>query len=159
MADAEKLVEFAYYKPGQGTWARWTAGILLGFLVLFGAHSLYNFPDMDKYESGKLVGESFWGKRLSDLPGVERGITPGLIIAVLVFAAGLTGLYLFVVNGKRAANFLIDTEAEMHKVSWPPRHEYVGSSIVVMVSVVIIGGYVAVVDAILQIILTKTGLI
>lgn len=78
---------------------------------------------------------------------------------MLVFAAGLIGLYLFVVNGKRAANFLIDTEAEMHKVSWPPRHEYVGSSIVVMVSVVIIGGYVALVDAVLQIILTKTGLI
>lgn len=159
MADGEKLVEFKYYKPGQGTWARWTAGILIGLLMLFGAHSLYNFPDVEKYENGKSVGVTFWGKRLAALPGVERGLTPGLLISALFLLATLTAVYLFVVNGRRLAEVLIDTEAEMHKVSWPPRHEYVGSSIVVIVSVVIIGGFVALVDVLLQILLTKTGLL
>jgi preprotein translocase SecE subunit len=63
------------------------------------------------------------------------------------------------VNQKRIAEFLIDTESEMHRVSWPPRHEFMGSSIVVIVSVVIIGGFVAVMDVLLQLLFTKTGLL
>jgi len=152
-------MEFKYYKPGQGTWARWTAGILLGFLVLFGAHSLYAFPSMEKLVDGKPVGTTFWGTKIASLPGIERGLTVGLIIASLVFILGCIGVYLTVVNGKRASEFLIDTESEMHRVSWPPRHEFVGSSIVVIVSVVIIGGYVSVVDILLQALLLKTGLL
>jgi preprotein translocase SecE subunit len=147
-------MDFKYYKPGQGTWARWTAGILLGLLVLFGAHSLYTFPDRIHDDGTK----TFWGKVLSG-EGTSLEINMGLIISVLVFALGCVGVYLVVVNGRRPADFLIDTEAEMHKVSWPPRHEWVGSSIVVMVSVVIIGGFVALVDRLLAVLLYQSGLL
>ncbi|KAF0245801.1 MAG: preprotein translocase subunit [Planctomycetota bacterium] len=162
MADATKNVELKYYKPGQGTWARWTAGVLLALLVLFGSHSLYLFPGMNKYAGAQaqVQGRTWWGYQIMKiLPGIKEGLTVGLVISSLVFLAGCLGVYLFVVNHKRLADFLIDTEAEMHRVSWPQRHEFVGSSIVVFVSIAIIGTFVTVVDVVLRALLLKTGLL
>ncbi|MCC6737462.1 MAG: preprotein translocase subunit SecE [Planctomycetia bacterium] len=159
MAEATKNVEVKYYKPGQGTWARWVAGVLLMLLVLFGAHSLYNFIGMNKYENGINVGRTFWGYQLAKtLPGIKEGLTVGLITSTLVFFGGCFLVYLFIVNHKRLAEFLIDTEAEMHRVSWPQKHEFVGSSIVVFVSIAIIGGFVTVVDVLLRMLFFKSGL-
>lgn len=159
MAETQKNVEFKYYKPGQGTWARWTAGALLMLLVLFGSHSLYFFPGMNVYVGGAKQGRTFWGHQLvRELPGISEGLTVGLIIAVLVFLAGCLGVYLFVVNHKRLADFLIDVEAEMHRVSWPQKHEFIGSSIVVFVSIAIIGSFITIVDIVFRTVLLKTGL-
>lgn len=160
MADiVKKNVEFPYYKPGQGTWARWTAGALLMLLVLFGSHSLYRFPGMTILEGGKVIGRSWWGRQLvHELPGISDGLTVGLIVSVLVFLAGCAGVYLFIVNHKKLADFLIDVESEMHRVSWPPRHEFVGSSIVVFLSIIIIGGFITFVDIVFRSVLLKTGL-
>jgi preprotein translocase SecE subunit len=161
MADAVKNVEVKYFKPGQGTWARWTAGVLLMLLVLFGSHSLYLFPGMNKYDSeGRTLGRTWWGHQiLKTLPGIKEGLTVGLVISSLVFLAGCFCVYLFIVNHKRLADFLIDTEAEMHRVSWPQKHEFVGSSVVVFVSIAIVGIFVTVVDVVLRSVLLKTGLL
>ncbi|MEK7468171.1 MAG: preprotein translocase subunit SecE [Planctomycetota bacterium] len=160
MADAAKNVEVKYFKPGQGTWARWTAGVLLMLLVLFGSHSLYLFPGMNRYVAGVSTGRTWWGYQiLKSLPGIKEGLTAGLVISSLVFIGGCFLVYLFVVNHKRLADFLIDTEAEMHRVSWPQKHEFVGSSIVVFVSIAIIGTFVTVVDVVLRTLLLKTGLL
>lgn len=159
MAEATKNVEMKYYKPGQGTWARWVAGVLLMLLVLFGAHSLYNFVGMNKYVDGIKVGRTWWGHQFTQsLPGIKEGLTTGLLISTLVFVGGCFLVYLFVVNHKRLAEFLIDTESEMHRVSWPQRHEFVGSSIVVFVSIAIIGGFVTIVDVLLRMLFFKSGL-
>lgn len=160
MADTiKKNVEFAYYKPGQGTWTRWTSGALLMLIVLFGSHSLYRFPGMTNLENGKVIGRSWWGRQIvKELPGISDGLTVGLIVSVLVFLAGCTCVYLFIVNHKKLADFLIDVEAEMHRVSWPPRHEFVGSSIVVFVSIAIIGSFITFVDIVFRTVMLKTGL-
>lgn len=159
MADTTKNVEVKYYKPGQGTWARWVAGVLLMLLALFGAHSLYLFFGMNKYVAGVKTDRTLWGYQLvKTLPGIKEGLTLGLIVSVLVFLASCFAVYLFIVNHKRIADVLIDTEAEMHRVSWPAKHEFVGSSIVVFVSIVIVGTFVTVVDLVLRALLLKTGL-
>lgn len=121
MAD-QKNVEAKYYKPGQGTWARWTAGVLLMLLILFGAHSLYYFPGMFTYDAGGKQGaRTIWGRQLvTTLPGVKEGLTVGLLVSCAVFLGSCAAIYFFVVNHKRIADFLIDVEAEMHRVSWPP---------------------------------------
>jgi preprotein translocase SecE subunit len=159
MAETQKNVEFKYYKPGQGTWARWTSGALLSLLVLFGSHSLYLFPGMTVLEGGKVKGRSWWGHQIvQSLPGVSEGLTVGLVISVLAFLGGCLGVYLLVVNHKRLADFLIDVEAEMHRVSWPQKHEFIGSSIVVFVSIAIIGSFITVIDIVFRTLLLKTGL-
>ena len=161
MADAVKNVEAKYYKPGQGTWARWVAGVIMALLALFGCHSLYRFPAMFQYDSqGRPLGRTFWGKQLStSLPGVKDGLTVGLLIAVVVFIAACAGIYFFVINHKKIADFLIDTEAEMHRVSWPPKHEFIGSSIVVFVSIAIIGTFITVMDIAFRMLFLKSGLL
>ncbi len=154
-------VEFKYYKPGQGTWARWTAGIFGGLLSIFASHSLYLFPAMEKIDAvGNVTGRTFWGKQIAaSLPGIKQGLTVGLLGATLLFIAGCLATYLFAVNGRRAADFLIDVESEMHRVSWPTRPEWMGSSVVVIVSVVVIGGFVTLVDFLFRFVFTKTGIL
>lgn len=160
MADAVKNVEGKYYKPGQGTWARWTAGVILALFALFGCHSLYRFPPMFHYEGGRQGARTFWGIQLvSSLPGIKEGLTVGLLVAVLVFIATCAGIYFFVVNHKKVADFLIDVEAEMHRVSWPPKHEFIGSSIVVFVSIAIIGTFITVIDIAFRALFLKSGLL
>ncbi|MBI4574748.1 MAG: preprotein translocase subunit SecE [Planctomycetes bacterium] len=44
------------------------------------------------------------------------------------------------------SDFLIETEGEMKKVSWPTRAEVVGSSVVVIATVMVLGVYMYIVD-------------
>ena len=46
----------------------------------------------------------------------------------------MTGFHLFV-NRPKSAEFLIETQGEMKRVSWPTRREWVGSTLVVLVLV------------------------
>ena len=50
----------------------------------------------------------------------------------------------------KVADLLIDTEAEMKKVTWPTMDEVINSSIIVVLFVLFIGGYVASADALLS---------
>ncbi|NUN48337.1 MAG: preprotein translocase subunit SecE [Candidatus Brocadiae bacterium] len=116
---------------------------------------------MEKIDAvGNVTGRTFWGKQIAaSLPGIKQGLTVGLLGATLLFIAGCLATYLFAVNGRRAADFLIDVESEMHRVSWPTRPEWMGSSVVVIVSVVVIGGFVTLVDFLFRFVFTKTGIL
>jgi preprotein translocase SecE subunit len=59
------------------------------------------------------------------------------------FEVGLRGLDN---KSKKAVEFFIETQAELQKVSWPTRSELVGSTIVVVVCLVVLGVYVFFVD-------------
>ena len=50
---------------------------------------------------------------------------------------------------KRAKQFYIDVRSEMKKVSWPARHEVVGTTMVVIVAVFFFGFYLGFVDYLL----------
>lgn len=66
-------------------------------------------------------------------------------VPVLMLAAGALGIYLLM-NMPRLADFLIATEGEMKKVSWSSRAELVGSTIVVIVTVALLGILIYVAD-------------
>ena len=51
-----------------------------------------------------------------------------------------------VVNSKRAADFMIATEGEMKKVSWSSRKEIIGSTKVVIVTSLLMGVILFLVD-------------
>ena len=54
------------------------------------------------------------------------------------------------INFGRLVEFLGETEVEMTKVSWSSKREVVGSSLVVIVTVVILGIWIAAVDIVLS---------
>jgi preprotein translocase SecE subunit len=101
---------------------------------------------------------------------VDVGLTWGLLSSVAlfvflgffvcVFVAGLeTGLKPLDNGGKKTVEFLIDTQGELQKVSWPTRYELVGSTAVVIVSVVVIGVFVLGVDWCVSVVMKYIGVL
>jgi preprotein translocase SecE subunit len=60
------------------------------------------------------------------------------VVPIAVFIA-VMALTLWFLNWPRFADFLIDTELEMGKVAWPARKAVVASSVVVIVTMVVMG--------------------
>ena len=54
----------------------------------------------------------------------------------------------------KSKKFVLDTIAELNKSSWPPRNELIESTLLVIVSVILLGSFVACVDAVSREILT-----
>jgi preprotein translocase SecE subunit len=153
------MVFFTVYKKGQGIYSRVAVGIALGILALFASVSLYNvligLPN---------VAES------ANIPLVDIDLNWGLIGAFLlfvffgffigIFIIGLeTGLRPLDYSGKRAIEFLIETQGELQKVSWPTRVELVGSTAVVIISVIMIGVFILGVDWFVSIIMEYIGVL
>jgi preprotein translocase SecE subunit len=112
---------FQVYKKGQGRYVRMTTGVLLALLTLYGCSAL----SAALYESGSLPW-SFMGQTY----------TYSQVVPILVFIAVIAGL-VWLLNWPKFAEFLIETETEMGRVAWPSRASVTGSSIVVIVTVVI----------------------
>jgi len=43
-------------------------------------------------------------------------------------------------------NFLVQTKAELKKVSWPNKNELIGSTVVVIITVIILAVYIGLLD-------------
>ena len=106
------------YKKGQGNRTRALVAIAAGLLVVFGVS--------DAMESVTAPGNY---------------IMSGLVV-VLIGGGGL----FFPFFHRRTVDFLIDTQAEMKKVAWPPWAEVRGSTAVVIVSVIIMSMFLMGVD-------------
>jgi preprotein translocase SecE subunit len=113
--------------PSQGKWVRLTAYLFIMVLMVFGGFQLHAWPGMDSVWATTLASVGpFLGKTFELRPV----FFPSLAV---VLVTGLVSHFLF--GGVTWRTFLIDTEAELKKVSWPDRPEWVGSSIVVLVVV------------------------
>lgn len=123
------------YKPEEATRSRGGIAVLCGALLLYGVASLYEY----------LAG-GFWQMDLTrGAMGDEFPISPRVLLCgvlVVLFAIAIYALC----NHRRVVDFLIDTETEMQKVSWPSRNEVISSSIVVILCVIILAIYLGVVD-------------
>ena len=144
------------HKPNQGVYARAIAGVGGGIMAVFGAYQLH----------GALI----------NLPAVAPGakfvvpITYGLLASLLIFAV-LGGAIALIVTGAAigvkkidrfsaaSVDFLIETEAELRKVSWPSREELTGSTSVVVFVTIILGIYIVVVDKTVSIIMQRLGIL
>ena len=117
---------FDLYKRGQGLYARVTVAALLGLLACFGIFELYS-----------VLGA--WEAKLFDTVAWKLIVVAltALVAAVVVFLA---------VNGGKAVDFLIMTEAELRKVSWPTRRQLRQQTLVVIVVTVIFGAVIQIAD-------------
>ena len=121
-----------WYKRNQGRKVRLAAVVALVLLAVLAA------------------GEAYIGlanpKRYS--PQVRLGV-PVVVLAVLVGA----GLYLL--NRPRVADFLIETQSELDKVSWPSKQQVLGSTGAVLLLVLMVGIYLYGVDGVVDLVFRR----
>jgi preprotein translocase SecE subunit len=127
----------ASYKEDQGRHARmaafWTAVFFVGFGCRFLHDLLIRWPAMR---------EPMGGGRI---PIVGVDVTPAFLITIALFLAGVVLVQRWQQTPK-VADLLIDTEAELKKVTWPKGEEVWNAALVVMVSVVVLGALLALCD-------------
>ncbi len=145
--EAKPRRRVAAYKPGQGLWVRGAMTAAVAALWGFGCHGLYDWPSYDW---------TFWYRSLVRLPGSEGGgLTVGILASFLLWLAGTAAAAWGAWIHPRASEFLIETEIELRKVSWPydpahgalsPRQEFVGSAVVVIVFMAVLILFLGVTD-------------
>lgn len=88
---------------------------------------------------------------LVDSSGAVKYGVPGAI--------GLIGLWtgFRIINHARFAEFLISTESEVEKVHWPDRAHVHRATVVVVVTMLLMGGFLFVCDMVWQYVFTAVG--
>jgi preprotein translocase subunit SecE len=112
---------FTLYKPGQGKWVRWSTVAAMAVIVAFGAKTL---------AVNDLADREVWVQAIAGTVFVLLG-------ALLTW---------WLVNSPRLAEFMIMTESEMRKVSWPSRREVFSSTKIVIVLTLLLGLLLYLVD-------------
>ncbi len=145
--DARRLEEFEdqgwfspqRYKPLQGLRVR--RATMLGLLVLLGS-GVYSFSSSTMLTTATgnwTVKLPFSDLRVTLLPDVA--LTAPLILGALVIWLSYRA-----VNFPMFADFLIATEAEVNKISWPTRRGVLQDTIVVLATVVLLTVFLFFVD-------------
>ena len=121
---------FEIYKRGQGTRARWVAAIALGALAVFGCYSLQDF--IGGYTEAK-VNLGFMELSVSVLVSAIGFLLAGMLIALIY-------------NHKRFVDYLISSETELKKVSWPTRADLKRQTVIVIATIVVFSALLFVAD-------------
>ena len=132
------------YKPTRGLYARGAAGAALLVLALFASVRFFQIIGIEK---------SFYFLAMPVPYGVfwAGGLFVVLAALIAVFTVGFeTGWKALDGRTHALVDLLIDTEAELQKVSWPNREELRRSTTVVIICIVVLGGFLAVVDLIIS---------
>ncbi len=122
---------FERYKKEQG---KWTRGLTLAgglLIVVLGARWLYESPLTS-------IGNAL------NLGGYTEPFKIGLA-ALFALIGGYVAFWASYLN-PGTGDFFIATEGEMKKVSWSSRREILGSTWVVIVTLIVLGGILFVVD-------------
>jgi preprotein translocase SecE subunit len=132
----------AAYKRMQGQRVR--RGTILGILILAGSgiYTLLNHKILETAAANWEVTLPFTrGKTLLLLPDVRFTVPLLLAAASLWFAYRIVNFPVF-------ADFLIATEAELNKVSWTTRKRLVQDTLVVLVTMLLLTGFLFVMDSV-----------
>ena len=116
------------YKPGQGKWSRGIAAIGLAALGLWAAIETYDWMSP---------------KWLDAAHGYLGYVFPAILLLGFVYGAWR------VANRAPTTDFIIETEIEMKKVTWPTVRDVAGSTVVVIVVMVMLGLFMYVLDLVL----------
>lgn len=140
----------AWYKPGQGRVVRMTGLAMVLVLAIFGAEALY---------SG-LRANAYWDRPFFEparpVLGIHVVFRPAFYPAAAVLLLAMTAAWILS-NRSAWGEYQIETEGELRKVSWPPRKEYLGSSMVVLVVTVTMAVFLFAADELLSWLVGKIG--
>lgn len=128
------------YREDQGRHARMAAFWSLVLLWLFGCTFLH----------GQLVAVDALAKPIGGLriPVVSVDFNGAFLISAVLFVVGLVVIQRWQRQPK-VADLLIETEAELRKVTWPSGQQVINASLVVIVTVLLIGLFLAGADYVL----------
>lgn len=135
--EAESRGLFASYKSEQGRHARMAAFWSVVFFLGFGCRFLHDL--LIQWESLRRPLGNI------TIPVVAVKLTPAFLASALLFCVG-TLLVQRWQQTPKVADLLIDTETELKKVTWPKGEEVWNASIVVVISVVLLGLFLALSD-------------
>lgn len=131
---------FASYKADQGRHVRMAAFWSVLFFLGFGCRFLHDL----------LIQ---WSSMRTPLGGIQIPIvaiklSPAFLVSGSIFLVGMVLVQRWQQRPK-VAELLIDTEAELKKVTWPKGQEVWNASVVVIISVFMLGGLLALSDVFL----------
>lgn len=133
----------AGYKQDQGRLARMATFWTLVAMAFYGCSSLRaELPGYFPQLGQPLLAD------LPEIPILGVRLDAAFLIAFVLFVAGTWLIYRWLETPKNA-DLLIETEAELRKVTWPTMKEVVNSSIVVIVSVLFLMAFLAGADIVL----------
>ena len=146
-------MEIFTYKSDQGLWARQVVLASAFFAGVFGAFNLFGYLRYSVAEvetvlwrfPGEYLKRNLWDASLAGVP-----LTASLLLSVGLLVYALYVVWEFMSRHERSVDFLVETEKEMRKVSWPTKGELRGSSIVVVLAVFFLGVYLFCVDVLLS---------
>lgn len=137
----------AKYKEDQGRHARMAAFWTLTLLALFGASFL--FERLVRIASMRqAIGADENGQGGLIIPIVRVDVSPAFLVSAVLFLVLFFVVQRYTAKPK-VADLLIDTEDELRKVTWPTLDEVINTTIVVVVFVVFLGGFLALADILL----------
>ena len=132
---------------------------LFGVASLFAAHSLYgallNMPEFFENVKIPLVGVKLtWGL----VSSIVLFLVCSFFICVFTtgFEVGVEGIDR---KSKRAVEFFIETQGELQKVSWPTKNELVGSTVVVIIFLLLMSLYIFGVDWVVSTVMESVGVL
>ena len=133
-------------KKGQGLVVRRVGFWALTILILWGGQSLYTW--MIGYEFGR---NGLLGEELADtmVPVLNQRMNAGFLYSWIVVLGSVFVLWRLL-NRPRTADFLIETDNEVKKVTWPSWKDAWHSSIIVVVFVMALTLFLLVSDWILS---------
>ena len=145
---------FEYYKKNQGIIVRTTTAISVLLMILYGFYSLYRtVPIVDA--SYNPPRSTFWGTILLTIPFFEVSMDYGMLISFVLFILVSFLIYILILNKPKPSDYLIETEGELKKVSWPSRPQYLGSSVAVIISMVFLGLFLILADQFFEFIIRR----
>ncbi len=123
------------YRKDQGRLARMAAFWSLAILLFYGCNSLQTELE-SRFDA---LAEPLGG---IVIPVLGLALTPAFLVALVLFAGG-TFLLMRWQHKPETADLLIDTEAELRKVTWPTGQEVVSSSLIVIFFVTFLMAFLA----------------
>ncbi len=133
MPSSNLLERLRTYKAEQGRYVRLSAFWSLTLLWLYGCFRFYEQLRDLRFEWAAFLRHNL----IEEIPLLEVPFPMAALVGILVFLAGAAGFQMFL-NKPNVADLLIDTEAELRKVTWPTIRDTTSASIVVLITVLVV---------------------
>lgn len=144
------LIKKILYKRGQATLARLIGFFCLLAMISFLCVTIYSFPHYQSPLATPPVLET-------TILSLHIRIRPMILICLPIFFLLAMGAFWFT-NRPKSADFLIETEGELKKVSWPQFKEWFNSTIAVLVVIVFTTVFLAAISFLVSSLLRKIGI-
>jgi preprotein translocase subunit SecE len=113
---------FRVYKPGQGYYTRLGTALGAGIIILFTGYFVW--------KQAPLLVNAF-----SIPKNYERYFQLGCVLAVVLIMGSFTW---WMTNKPKSVNFLSEVDSEMKRVNWATRAEWIGSTRIVIIFMLLI---------------------